>query len=60
MVNAMSVRSTYLRELLRYHACALISRLHTRNILDRVGEDNSKNIDDVVANVLLRLPCRTI
>jgi len=57
-VDAVSVLGAYLRELLSCHSCALISRLSNQNIPDRVGEYNSKIIDDVVANVLLWLPCR--
>ena len=48
----MSVLGTHLAELLRRHAYELLSRQDTKNILDRVAEENPKVIEDLVPKLL--------
>ncbi len=48
----MSVLGTHLAELIRRHAYELLSRQDTKNILDRVAEDNPKVIEDLVPKLL--------
>ncbi|MEQ1886165.1 MAG: flagellar biosynthesis protein FlhA [Bryobacteraceae bacterium] len=52
VVDAASVLATHLTELIRRHAHELLSRQDTKNILDRVAEDNAKVIEDLVPKLL--------
>lgn len=52
VVDTVSVLGTHLSELIRRHAFELLSRQDTKNILDRVAEDNPKVIEDLVPKLL--------
>ena len=52
VVDAVSVLGTHLAELIRRHAFELLSRQDTKNILDRVAEDNPKVVEDLVPKLL--------
>ncbi len=52
VVDSVSVLGTHLSELIRRHAYELLSRQDTKNILDRVAEDNPKVIEDLVPKLL--------
>ena len=52
VVDAVSVLGTHLAELIRRHAFELLSRQDTKNILDRVAEENPKVIEDLVPKLL--------
>jgi flagellar biosynthesis protein FlhA len=52
VVDGVSVLGTHLAELLRRHAFELLSRQDTKNILDRVAEENAKVIEDLVPKLL--------
>jgi flagellar biosynthesis protein FlhA len=52
VVDGVSVLGTHLAELLRRHAHELLSRQDTKNILDRVAEENPKVIEDLVPKLL--------
>ncbi|HWZ30264.1 MAG TPA: flagellar biosynthesis protein FlhA [Bryobacteraceae bacterium] len=52
VVDAISVLGTHLTELIRRHAYELLSRQDTKNILDRVAEDNPKVLEDLVPKML--------
>jgi flagellar biosynthesis protein FlhA len=52
VVDAVSVLGTHLAELLRRHAFELLSRQDTKNILDRVTEENPKVVEDLVPKLL--------
>jgi flagellar biosynthesis protein FlhA len=52
VVDSISVLGTHLSELIRRHAYELLSRQDTKNILDRVAEDNPKVIEDLVPKLL--------
>ena len=52
VVDGASVLATHLTELIRRHAHELLSRQDTKNILDRVAEDNAKVIEDLVPKLL--------
>ena len=52
VVDAVSVLGTHLAELIRRHAHELLSRQDTKNILDRVAEENPKVIEDLVPKLL--------
>ena len=52
VVDGVSVLGTHLAELIRRHAYELLSRQDTKNILDRVAEDNPKVIEDLVPKLL--------
>ncbi len=52
VVDAVSVLGTHLAELIRRHACELLSRQDTKNILDRVTEENPKVVEDLVPKLL--------
>jgi len=52
VVDGVSVLGTHLSELIRRHAHELLSRQDTKNILDRVAEDNPKVIEDLVPKLL--------
>jgi flagellar biosynthesis protein FlhA len=52
VVDAVSVLGTHLAELIRRHAFELLSRQDTKNILDRVAEENPKVVEDLVPKLL--------
>ena len=52
VVDSISVLGTHLAELIRRHAYELLSRQDTKNILDRVAEENPKVIEDLVPKLL--------
>jgi flagellar biosynthesis protein FlhA len=52
VVDGVSVLGTHLAELIRRHAYELLSRQDSKNILDRVAEDNPKVIEDLVPKLL--------
>jgi flagellar biosynthesis protein FlhA len=52
VVDGVSVLGTHLAELLRRHAHELLSRQDTKNILDRVAEENPRVIEDLVPKLL--------
>ncbi|HUA86567.1 MAG TPA: flagellar biosynthesis protein FlhA [Bryobacteraceae bacterium] len=52
VVDSVSVLGTHLAELVRRHAYELLSRQDTKNILDRVAQENPKVIEDLVPKLL--------
>jgi flagellar biosynthesis protein FlhA len=52
VVDAVSVLGTHLAELIRRHAFELLSRQDTKNILDRVTEENPRVVEDLVPKLL--------
>lgn len=52
VVDFVGVLGTHLTELIRRHAFELLSRQDTKNILDRVAEDNPKVVEDLVPKLL--------
>ena len=52
VVDGISVLGTHLSELIRRHAYELLSRQDTKNILDRVSEENPKVLEDLVPKLL--------
>ncbi len=52
VVDGVSVLGTHLAELLRRHAHELLSRQDTKNILDRIAEENPKVVEDLVPKLL--------
>ncbi|HVP00480.1 MAG TPA: flagellar biosynthesis protein FlhA [Bryobacteraceae bacterium] len=52
VVDAVSVLGTHLAELVRRHAYELLSRQDTKNILDRVTEENPRVVEDLVPKLL--------
>jgi flagellar biosynthesis protein FlhA len=52
VVDGMSVLGTHLSELARRHAFELLSRQDTKNILDRVAQENPKVLEDLVPKLL--------
>ncbi len=48
----VSILGTHLAELIRRHAYELLSRQDTKNILDRVTEENPKVVEDLVPKLL--------
>jgi flagellar biosynthesis protein FlhA len=52
VVDAVSILGTHLAELVRRHAFELLSRQETKNILDRVAQENPKVIEDLVPKLL--------
>jgi flagellar biosynthesis protein FlhA len=52
VVDAVSILGTHLAELIRCHAYELLSRQDTKNILDRVADENPKVIEDLVPKLL--------
>jgi flagellar biosynthesis protein FlhA len=52
VVDEVSVIGTHLTELIRRHAYELLSRQDTKNILDRVAEENPKVVEDLVPKLL--------
>ena len=52
IVDTISVLGTHLGELVRRHAHELFSRQDAKKVLDRVGEENPKVVEDLVPKVL--------
>ncbi len=52
VVDAVSVLGTHLAELIKRHAFELLSRQDTKNILDRVTEENPRVVEDLVPKLL--------
>ena len=52
VVDSISVLGTHLAELIKRHAYELLSRQDTKIILDRVGEENPKVLEDLVPKLL--------
>jgi flagellar biosynthesis protein FlhA len=52
IVDAAGVLGTHLAELIRKHAHELLSRQDTKVILDRVGEENARLVEDLVPKLL--------
>ncbi|MEO8025602.1 MAG: flagellar biosynthesis protein FlhA [Bryobacteraceae bacterium] len=52
VVDPVSVLGTHLAEVVRRHAHELLSRQDTKRILDRVAEENSKVVEDLVPKLL--------
>jgi flagellar biosynthesis protein FlhA len=52
VVDGVSVLGTHLAELVRRYSFELLSRQDTKNILDRVAQDNPKVIEDLVPKLL--------
>jgi flagellar biosynthesis protein FlhA len=52
VVDPVSVLGTHLAELIRRYAHELLSRQDTKNILDRVADENPKVIEDLVPKLL--------
>jgi flagellar biosynthesis protein FlhA len=52
VVDAVSVLGTHLAEIIRKHAHELFSRQDAKKFLDRVTEDNSKLVEDLVPKLL--------
>jgi flagellar biosynthesis protein FlhA len=52
VVDAVSVLGTHLAELIKRHAYELLSRQDTKNILDRVTEENPRVVEDLVPKLL--------
>ncbi len=52
VVDAVSVMGTHLAELIRRHAHELLSRQDAKNILDRIAEENSRVVEDLVPKLL--------
>ncbi len=52
IVDTTSILGTHLAEIARRHAYELFSRQDAKKLLDRVGEDNPKVIEDLVPKVL--------
>jgi len=52
VVDAVSVLGTHLAEVIRRHAHELFSRQDTKKLLDRVGVEHSKVVEDLVPKLL--------
>ncbi|HXB70620.1 MAG TPA: flagellar biosynthesis protein FlhA [Candidatus Acidoferrales bacterium] len=52
VVDSVSVLGTHLSELIRRHAHELFSRQDTKRLMDRVGVENPKVVEDVVPKLL--------
>lgn len=52
VVDAISVLGTHLGEIIRSHAHELFSRQDAKKLLDRIGEDNPKLVEDLVPKLL--------
>jgi flagellar biosynthesis protein FlhA len=52
VVDSVSVIGTHLSELVRRHSHEIFNRQETRKILDRVGEENPKAVEDLVPKLL--------
>ncbi len=52
VVDTISILGTHLGEVVRRHAHELFSRQEAKKVLDRVNEDNSKVVEDLVPKLL--------
>jgi len=52
VVDAVSIMGTHLSELVRRHAHELFTRQDAKRYVDRVGEENSKAVEDLVPKLL--------
>lgn len=52
VVDSVSVIGTHLSELVRRHCHEIFNRQETKRLLDRVGEENPKAVEDVVPKLL--------
>jgi flagellar biosynthesis protein FlhA len=52
VVDAVSVLGTHLAEVIRRHAHELFSRQDTKKLLDRIGVEHSKVVEDLVPKLL--------
>ena len=52
VVDTISIIGTHLGEVVRRHAHELFSRQDAKKVLDRVNEDNSKAVEDLVPKLL--------
>jgi flagellar biosynthesis protein FlhA len=52
VVDTISVMGTHFGEVVRRHAHELFSRQDTKKVLDRVNEENSKAVEDLVPKLL--------
>ncbi len=52
VVDTISIIGTHLGEIVRRHAHELFSRQEAKKLLDRVNEDNSKAVEDLVPKLL--------
>jgi flagellar biosynthesis protein FlhA len=52
VVDPLSVLSTHLTELLRRHAWEIFNRQEAKKLLDRVGEENPRVVEDLVPKLL--------
>jgi flagellar biosynthesis protein FlhA len=52
LVDPVGVLGTHLTEVIRKHACELFSRQEAKRVLDRVGQDQPKLIEDLVPKQL--------
>jgi flagellar biosynthesis protein FlhA len=52
VVDTISIIGTHLGEVVRRHAHELFSRQEAKKVLDRVNEDNSKAVEDLVPKLL--------
>ncbi len=52
VVDAVNVIGTHFSEVIRRHACELLSRQDTKIFCDRVGEENPKVVEDLVPKLL--------
>jgi flagellar biosynthesis protein FlhA len=52
VVDAVNVVGTHLSELVRRHACEMLSRQDCKSFCDRVGEEHPKVVEDLVPKLL--------
>jgi flagellar biosynthesis protein FlhA len=52
VVDTISIMGTHFSEMVRRYAHELFSRQETKKVLDRVNEDNSKAVEDLVPKLL--------
>jgi flagellar biosynthesis protein FlhA len=52
VVDSISIMGTHLGEVVRRHAWELFSRQDAKKVLDRVGEENPKVVEDLVPKLL--------
>jgi flagellar biosynthesis protein FlhA len=60
VVDAVSVLGTHLAEVIRRHAHELFSRQDTKKLLDRVGVEHSKVVEDLVPKLLPLAPVQKV
>lgn len=52
VVDPVSVMTTHLSELIKRYACELFTRQEAKKVLDRVGVENAKVVEDLVPKLL--------